>query len=105
MKVEVKETKYVHLRTRLNGVPQERGGYTLAIRPRKDGNYFITICQCNSWQKYDEKLGEKIAFNRMEKGQYFVLDKVRMIETFHLLHRKLCVGTSELREDVYSHVI
>lgn len=94
---------YVHLRARHNALPLDRGGYTVAYKRRKDGTYSVTICQCNTVQKYDEKLGEKIAKGRMERGQFFVQTKDALKNTLNLLHDKLSTGNLKVQlnlEDV-----
>jgi hypothetical protein len=85
-------TKFVHLRVRVNGIPSDKGGYTIAIRDRQNGQYSVSICQCNTNQRYDEKLGEKIAEMRVNRGQFFVQDKAQLTATLSMLHEKLCSG-------------
>lgn len=86
------ETTFVHLRARNNGVASERGGYTVAIKPRSNGMFSVSICQCNTNQRYDEKLGEKIAESRLSRGQFFVQPKADLVATLETLHNKLCIG-------------
>jgi len=83
-----------HLRRRSNGIPESTGGYAVAVKCRKDGRFNVTISQCNERQRYDEKLGEKIAITRMKQGKYFVAatwDDV--LATLNTLHDKLSSGT------------
>jgi hypothetical protein len=87
------DVRFIHLRTRTNGVAQQKGGYTIACKKRDDGNWALTICQCNSNQTYDGKLGEKVAAARMKRGQYFVQSDADMQATLNTLHAKLCTGT------------
>lgn len=84
---------FVHLRTRNNGVAQPKGGYTVAVAVRNDGQYALTICQCNTNQVYDPKLGEKVAAGRMKHGRFFVQSKEDMIATLNTLNNKLSTGT------------
>jgi hypothetical protein len=86
-------TKFVHIRVRNNGIPSDKGGYTVAIRDRQNGQYSVSICQCNTNQRYDEKLGEKIAEMRVNRGQFFVQDKEQLTATLSMLHEKLSTGT------------
>lgn len=81
-----------HLRRRNNGIAESTGGYSVAVKPRKDGRYNVTISQCNERQKYDEKLGEKIAASRMKQGKYFVSTHDDLVATLNTLHDKLCKG-------------
>jgi hypothetical protein len=78
----------------VNGIARDNGGYTIAVRVREDNNYSVTICQCNSTQRYDPKLGEKVAAARMKRGQFFVQNKDTLVETLNTLHNKLCTGTT-----------
>lgn len=87
------EISFVHLRTRNNGIAQPTGGYTIACREREDKQWALTICQCNSTQTYDAKLGEKVAAARMKRGQFFVQNADDMVATLNTLHTKLCTGT------------
>lgn len=87
------EVKFVHLRQRHNGIPSDKGGYTIAVRPRPNGSFSVSICQCNSNQRYDEKLGEKVAEQRLGRGQFFVQDKPTLLTTLSTLHSKLSTGT------------
>lgn len=82
-----------HLRRRTNGIPESTGGYAIAVKQRKDGRYNVTISQCNERQKYDEKLGEKIALTRMKQGKYFVNTWDDLVATLNTLHGKLSTGT------------
>lgn len=84
--------KFVHLRSRKNGVATDKGGYTIAIKARSNGLYSVSICQCNTNQRYDERLGEKVAEQRLTKGQFFVQDKAQVEATLNTLHTKLCTG-------------
>lgn len=90
-----------HLRRRTNGVPELTGGYSVAVKPRKDGRFNVTISQCNEKQRYDEKLGEKIAVSRMKQGKYFVSTWDDLVATLQTLHSKLSVGT-EIKLDLPS---
>lgn len=83
-----------HLRRRTNGIPESTGGYAVAVKQRKDGRYNVTISQCNEKQRYDEKLGEKIAVTRMKQGKYFVSTWPDLEATLNTLHSKLCTGTT-----------
>lgn len=87
-----KRVQFVHLRSRVNGVAADRGGYTVAVKERADGMFAITICQCNNNQRYDEKLGEKIAEMRMGRGQFFVQSHDELVASLGTLHNKLCSG-------------
>lgn len=82
-----------HLRRRTNGIPEATGGYAVAVKQRNDGRYNVTISQCNERQRYDEKLGEKIALTRMKQGKYFVSTWVDLEATLNTLHQKLSSGT------------
>jgi hypothetical protein len=82
-----------HLRRRTNGIPETNGGYAVAVKERKDGRFNVTISQCNENQRYDEKLGEKIAVTRMKQGKYFVSTWTDLVATLNTLHDKLCSGT------------
>jgi hypothetical protein len=82
-----------HLRRRHNGVAQNAGGYTVIVKGRKDGRLNVTISQCNERQRYDEKLGEKIAVSRMKQGKYFVSSHEDLVATLNTLNDKLCTGT------------
>lgn len=84
--------KFFHLRTRNNGVPQEKGGYTVAVKSRPNGMYAVSICQCNSKQTYDERLGEKVAEQRVGSGKFFVQSKAELVATLNTLHNKLSSG-------------
>lgn len=86
------KTKFMHLRVRHNGVAQDKGGYTVAVKDRGNGLYSVSICQCNTNQRYDERLGEKIAEMRIGRGQFFVQDKAQLEATLQSLHEKLCTG-------------
>ena len=86
-------TRFVHLRSRKNGVAQDKGGYTIAIKSRANSMYAVSICQCNTNQRYDEKLGEKIAEQRLARGQFFVQDMAQVVATLNTLHNKLCTGS------------
>lgn len=88
-----RQSKYFHLRTRINGVAQDKGGYTVALRRRDGTSYSVSICQCNTNQKYDERLGEKVADMRISRGQFFVQERAQLITTLNTLHNKLCSGT------------
>jgi hypothetical protein len=81
-----------HLRRRTDGIPEATGGYAVAVKQRKDGRFNVTISQCNDSQRYDEKLGEKIATTRMKQGKYFVQDWDGLVATLNTLHSKLCTG-------------
>lgn len=85
--------QFVHLRTRNNGIAQPKGGYTVAAQLRDDGQWKLTICQCNSNQTYDAKLGEKVAAARMKRGQFFVQSADDLVATLTTLHAKLCTGS------------
>lgn len=85
--------RFFHLRSRNNGIPSDKGGYTVAYKSRPNGMYSVSICQCNTNQKYDEKLGEKVAAMRIGRGQFFVQDRVAFIATLTTLHDKLSNGT------------
>lgn len=87
------QVKFVHLRTRRNGVALDKGGYTIALKEREDGQHAVTICQCNTNQLYDARLGEKVAATRMKRGQFFVQDVAGVTQTLNTLHNKLCSGT------------
>lgn len=89
------QVQVFHLRRRTNGVIEATGGYAVACKPRTDGRFNVTISQCNHRQRYDEKLGEKIAVSRMKQGQYFVSTWEDLIATLHTLHDKLG-GTTPL---------
>lgn len=82
-----------HLRRRTNGIPESTGGYAVAVKARKDGRFNVTISQCNEKQRYDERLGEKIAFARMKQGKYFVSTWDDLVATLNTLHDKLCSGS------------
>jgi hypothetical protein len=85
-------TKFVHLRTRSNAVAQDKGGYTVAIKARPNGLFSVSICQCNTNQRYDERLGEKVAESRIGRGQFFVQSREELEATLNTLHKKLCTG-------------
>jgi hypothetical protein len=84
---------FIHLRQRTNGIPSDKGGYTVAIKAREAGLYSVSICQCNTNQRYDPKLGEKVAAQRIGRGQFFVQNHEEMCATLLTLHTKLCTGT------------
>lgn len=84
--------KFFHLRTRNNGIATDKGGYTIAYKPRTAGEYSVSICQCNTNQRYDERLGEKIAELRLSRGQFFVQSRADFIATLNTLHAKLSGG-------------
>lgn len=84
--------KFFHLRTRNNGVPADKGGYTVAVKSRPNGLYSVSICQCNSNQVYDERLGEKVAEQRIGTGKFFVQSHDELVATLHTLHNKLSSG-------------
>jgi hypothetical protein len=63
----------------------ERGGYTVAMKPRKDGRLNVTLSQCKETQKYDMRLGEKIAVSRMKQGKYFVCPPNNLASTLTAL--------------------
>lgn len=86
-------TRVLHLRRRNNGIPENTGGYAVAIKERQDGRFNVTISQCHEKQRYDEKLGEKIALRRMKEGKYFVNTFADLRATLDTLHDKLCSGT------------
>lgn len=90
---EQPRVRFFHLRTRNNGIPSEKGGHTVAYKRRNDGNYSVSICQCNTNQRYDERLGEKIADMRLSRGQFFVQSRADFIATLQTLHNKLSSGT------------
>ncbi len=100
--------RFFHLRTRNNGVAQDKGGITVAYKRRANGAYSITICQCNTNQRYDERLGEKVAAGRLEQGKFMVQGREDFIATLQTLHLKLSTGTvtkldvSELMADAIS---
>lgn len=85
-------TQFIHLRVRNNGIASDKGGYTVAVARRSNGLFSVTICQCNTNQRYDERLGQKIAETRLGRGQFFVQDRKQLEDTLHLLHTKLCHG-------------
>lgn len=85
--------RFFHLRSRINGIAQDKGGYTVAFKSRGNGSYSITICQCNSNQRYDERLGEKISEMRLGRGQFMVQTREDFIATLNTLHTKLSGGT------------
>ena len=89
---QANQVRFVHLRTRHNAIPQEKGGYTVAVKSRPNGSYSVSICQCNTNQRYDEKLGEKVAETRLSRGQFFVQSKDDLMATLQTLHDKLCTG-------------
>lgn len=84
--------RVIHLRRRTNGIPEGTGGYSVAVKGRKDGRFNVTISQCNEKQRYDDKLGEKIAVTRMKQGKYFVSSWDDLVTTLNTLNSKLCVG-------------
>lgn len=84
---------FIHLRQRNNGIAMPCGGYTIAVKKRSDGQFSIAICQCNSRQRYDAKLGEKVALSRINRGQFMVQDLATLEATLHTLHDKLSTGT------------
>jgi hypothetical protein len=84
---------FIHLRQRHNSIASEKGGYTVAVRERDNGLFSVSICQCNTNQRYDDKLGEKIAAQRINRGQFFVQNKDELVATLNTLHSKLCTGT------------
>jgi len=86
------DLKFFHLRTRNNGVATEKGGYTVAIKGRPNGLYSVSICQCNSNQTYDERLGEKVAEQRIGSGKFFVQSTDDLVATLNTLHNKLSTG-------------
>src|SRR3954462_9199449 len=86
-----------HLRRRVNGVPETNGGYAVAVKARKDGRFNITVSQCNERQRYDERLGDKIATTRMKQGKYFVRDWDGVVETLNTIHDKLCTGETKVK--------
>jgi hypothetical protein len=87
------QIKFIHLRQRNNGIAQDKGGYTVAIKERSNGVFSVTICQCNTNQRYDEKLGEKVAAQRLNRGQFFVQKHDELASTLNTLHTKLCIGS------------
>jgi hypothetical protein len=89
-----------HLRRRTNGIPEATGGYSVVVKARSDGRFNITIAQCNDKQRYDEKLGEKIAVTRMKQGKYFVQGWEDVVATMNTLHTKLCTGTVVVKLDL-----
>lgn len=86
-----------HLRRRMNGIPEAVGGYSVAVKGRKDGRFNVTISQCNDKQRYNEKLGEKIAVARMKQGKYFVSSWDDLVATLNTLHGKLSHGTNVVK--------
>ena len=92
--VKQRDVKFLHLRQRHNGIPSDRGGYTVAIKERGNGKFSVCLCQCNTNQRYDERLGEKVAEARLGRGQFFVQDKAQLLETIQTLHSKLSTGTT-----------
>lgn len=83
---------FFHIRSRVDGVPTDKGGYTVAYKQRPNGDYSVSICQCNTNQRYDEKLGEKVAEQRIGRGQFFVQSKDEFVATLNTLHNKLSSG-------------
>ncbi|CAB4169829.1 hypothetical protein UFOVP1528_20 [uncultured Caudovirales phage] len=83
---------FIHVRVRNNGIASDKGGYTVAIKGRVDGKYSVSICQCNTNQRYDGKLGEKIADMRINRGQFFVQSREQLDTTLNTLNQKLCTG-------------
>lgn len=81
--------KVVHLRREIDGKVQRTGGYAVAVKLRMDGRYAVTISQCNEKQRYDERLGEKIATSRMAQGKFFVNDADTLNTTLQTLRLKL----------------
>lgn len=86
------KVRFIHLRSRKNGVAQDRGGYTVGIKQRTNGEFSVSICQCHTNQKYNEELGEKTARERLRQGQFFVQDRTTLVDTLNTLHNKLCSG-------------
>ena len=91
--VRDKRITFFHLKRRINGVAQDKGGYTVAIRPRNGDLFSVSICQCNANQRYDEALGQKTAAVRLNRGQFFVQSKGELETTLTTLHHKLSEGT------------
>jgi len=89
---ETHRVAFFHIRPRNNGVPSDKGGYTVAYKLRPDGKYSISICQCNTNQRYDEKLGEKVSEQRIGRGQFFVQSKQDFVQTIDTLNNKLSTG-------------
>jgi hypothetical protein len=87
-----KRTTFIHLRTRHNGIPSDKGGYSVAIKPRPNGLLSVSICQCNTNQRFDPKLGEKVSETRLNRGQFFVQTRAELIQTLTTLHEKLSTG-------------
>ena len=78
-----------HIRRKVDGIPEMSGGYTVIVKERQDGRYNVTISQCHVRQRYDEKLGEKIALSRMKQGLYFATDWKGVEDTLNTLRSKV----------------
>jgi hypothetical protein len=91
--MSVAPQEFLHLRAHTNGKPLPTGGYTVTYKRHSDGQYSVSICQCNSNQRYDEKLGEKIADMRLSRGQFFIVENDEALNgTVVVLQQKLaCV--------------
>lgn len=60
--------KFVHLRAKRNGTPLSRGGCTIAfVRDGEEVKMALSVC--NSKQKYNATLGEKVAAERLLHGK------------------------------------
>lgn len=87
--------QFIDIRARNNGIPQDNGGYTLAVKQRLDGQITVATAQCPAAKRFDRQQGRRTAQQRLRQGKYLVVQtKHELTELAQKLADKISLGNS-----------
>lgn len=95
--------QFVQIRTRVNGIPQECGGYTVAVKQRNDGRLSVATAQCPADRPFIRRQGKQVAHARLRQGKYMIVDVAGLSELVEKLSDKIASGEMRVRVDM-SHL-